>query len=253
MVKNLALIGCALVTFTMVAMDESKEIQKEAVIEKPPIVMLFGPPGSAQGVLAVKLTKTFSIPHVSPANLLVDQVHKSTELGMRARDIINSKRRVTNVLVMMMLEDRLKNIDVKRGVVLDEFPCTVEQVEQMKQIIGDRFRLVPILINVPDSTLLMQEEGRLVCQNCCRVYHRTLSPPEEPMTCDHCISTLTQLEEDTKESITRRLTEWHEKTDPLIAFFKKEHLLTEVNGNRSFNTTLSEIKQAYLDAIASSN
>jgi len=249
MVKNLVFAACALVTFTMVAFDEPHEATKELVIEKPPIVMLIGPPGSGQGVLAVKLSKAFSLPHISPATLLVEQVHQPTETGMKARDFLNSRRHVPDSFIMSLLAIRLKKEDVKHGIILDGIPDSPEQIAQLKEIISDQFKLLAININVADTTLVMQEEGRLICRSCCRVYHTAYSPPEEPMTCDNCMSTLTQLEEDTRESVISRLAEWHQENDTLIDSFKKEHLLVEVNGNHSFATTLQEIKQSYIDSI----
>lgn len=249
MVKNLVFAACALATFVMVAFDETPEAKKELVIEKPPIVMLMGPPGSGQGVLAVKLAKAYALPHISPATLLVEQVHQPTEMGMKARDFLNSRHRVPDSFILTLLAQRLKSEDVKKGCLLDGIPDSKEQIAELQKMVGDKFRLLPISITIADNTLVMQEEGRLVCRSCCRVYHSTFSPPEEPMTCDNCMCLLTQLEEDTRESVMKRLTEWHEENDALINSFRRERLLVEVNGNHSFNTTLNEIKQSYLDAL----
>jgi len=234
-------------TLSLVAIEENSTSETTEVLQKPPMLMVIGAPGSGQGVSAVKLAKSFSLPHISPATLLVEYVSQPTELGYKARDFLDSRRRIPEDFILEMLADRIKQEDTNRGFVLDGIPNTIAQIAPLRKLMGDRFRLLAISICIPDELLIAREEGRLVCLSCGRVYHKLHSPPEEPMTCDNCLCALTQRDDDTEESITKRLQEWHAETDPIIAFFKKENLLVEVNGNCSFDSTLSEIKQTYLD------
>lgn len=210
--------------------------------QKPLVVILFGPPRSGQGVLAVKASQAFAIPHISAANLLYQQMNEGTENGELAREYINCRGSIPDSLLLQMLYERIKQESNTPAFLLDHMPRTHEQAVELKKVLGDQYRFLVISIKVPDEALLLKAEVRLICESCGRVYHKQFSPPEKPNSCDHCGDILIQREDDTPENVKKRLEDYRKSVEPILAFYRADGALVEVNGNCPLESTLDEIK-----------
>ncbi|MDB6081638.1 MAG: adk1 [Chlamydiia bacterium] len=211
---------------------------------KPVVLLLLGPPGSGRSTLAVKLSKTFSIPHLTAASLLQDHIREDTEIGQKVRDYLNSRGYIPDTLILQMLYDYLKHQDKTQGFVLAGIPRTLEQAQELKKALSNQYQFLAMSICVSDEVLLLREEGRLVCQDCGRVYHKLFSPPHEAMKCDQCKKTLIQRDVDTPENLHKKLDEYRKSMEPVLTFYKNEEILREINGNCTFENTFEEVKSA---------
>ena len=251
MKRHIAFFSCSLLLFAQSAFSSAATIeltdtQKPLVdTQKPLVVILFGPPRSGQGVLAVKAAQSLAIPHISAANLLYQQMSEGTEIGQQAREYINCRGSIPDCLILQMLYERIKQENNKPAFLLDHMPRTHEQAIELKKVLGDQYRFLVISIRVPDQTLLLKAEVRLICESCGRVYHMQFSPPEKPNTCDHCGATLIKREDDSPENVKRRLEDYRKSVEPILAFYRTEGALTEVNGNCPLENTLDEIKMLF--------
>ncbi len=211
--------------------------------KKPLILLLFGSSGSGQGVLAVKISKALSIPHISSADLVFAAINEDTDIGMKAKEYLNIKGSIPDQLFMDMLYERIHNSDCKEGFLLNTLPRTAEQAKNLNSALGKDYRIVAISIIVSDETVCQRLANRLICHNCGRVYHKLLSPPKKNLICDYCGNTLSQREDDTSESVKRRLLEYQTAEAPVLEFYKKENLLQEVSGDLTLEEVFDIIMQ----------
>ncbi len=244
MKRHLAIFCCTLFSFTTTPCNVTFSVDPDSH-QKPLILILLGPPRSGEGVLAIKTSQVFSIPYISAANLLHAQMNEGTEIGQQAREYINCRGVIPDSFIMKMLYDRMKFENKSRAVLLDHMPRTTEQAIELKKNLGDQYRFLVISIQVPDETLLLKAEVRLICQCCGRVYHKQFSPPEKANACDQCGATLTQREDDSPENVKKRLEDYRKSVEPILAFYRAEGTLTEVNGDCPLETTFEEIKQLF--------
>lgn len=212
---------------------------------KPLVLILLWPPGSGEGVLTVKVSKAFAIPHINTANLLRDASNEESELWEQARECLNTTGAIPDSLVMQLLYQRIKRPDCQNGFIMDGLPRTLDQTEEMFGALGPRFEILAVSIQIPDEVLLAKAEGRLICETCGRVYHKEQSPPEVPMTCDHCEDLLSQRKNDSLELVQKRLTEYRHSWEPIFRFYREKGLFVEVNGNCPMEQTFQEVKTIF--------
>ena len=208
---------------------------------KPLVLLLFGPSGSGQGVLAVKVSKSLGIPGISSADLVLGAIHDETEAGLKAKEYLNTNGSIPDQLLLDMLYDRIVRSDCKSGFLLNTLPKTLQQAQDLQRKLSKNFRIEAISIQVSESTMCERLANRLICHNCGRVYHKVLSPPKKEMICDYCKLPLAQREDDTEETVKRKLIEYEQAEAPVLDFYKKEGLLQEVNGDLGLEEILDLI------------
>ncbi len=238
-----------LLILTSLADMQASEAQQQQGAQKPCILLLLGPPGSGQGVLAVKIAKAFSLPHISSADLLHEVGEDDLEIKQKAREYLTRTGSIPDALISEMLFERVKRKDSK-GFLLDGLPRTVEQAQELQSKLSDKFHIIAISISVPDNVLIDRNSGRLICSNCGRVYHIQESPPSKADECDLCKSHLKQREDDTQEIVKTRLENYRKRTNPVLSFFQKEGELTEVSGTGPLEITFEEIRSKLKQALA---
>lgn len=209
--------------------------------EKALVIILLGPPGAGKGTQAQELSKKLKIPHISTGDLFRENLSKQTEIGKKAKSFMDAGKLVPDEIVLEMVSMRLKNSDCKGGYILDGFPRTINQAIALDKELDKNSKRLAINIDVKDDLLLKRITGRLVCKSCGAVYHKTLNPPEKPNVCDHCHGELIQRKDDTEPVVKERLKVYHEQTEPLIEYYKKEKIFHEVNGNQDKDKVLSDI------------
>jgi len=227
----------------------AEETQKR---QKSCIFLLLGPPSSGHGVLIVKLARVLHIPHVSPDGLLFKILNETSGMRQKAQEYLTNHQCLPNYFIMEMLEQYLKEStesSESSGCFLDNIPSNIEQAIELTNMLPDNCRLVPIYLAMPDEAVILQEGGRLICKQCGTVYHSVISPPEELMTCDNCLTSLTQREDDTKEVVQKRLKKWHTEIDPILSHFRKEGTLKEIKATGSFDSIFSEIKEYCIEQL----
>ncbi len=187
-------------------------------MELSPVILLLGPPGSGKGTQAAPLCAHLGIPHISTGDLFRSEIKRETPLGLLAQDLINQGRLVPDPLVLQMLEQRIAHPDCAQGFLLDGFPRTLPQAQELTRLLKGRFETLPFSFQVDEEALITRLSGRLTCRNCSRTFHKLFDPPHST-TCDHCDGELFQRPDDHPEVIRKRLEVYHAQTAPLLDYY----------------------------------
>ena len=211
-------------------------------------IVMLGAPGAGKGTQAVNIAKEFDIPHVSTGDIFRANIKNGTELGMKAKEYMDKGALVPDEVTIGMLLSRISEPDCKNGYVLDGFPRTIPQAESLKKALSDKGDALDVAVNidVPDEVIEGRMSGRRSCPKCGASYHVTFTPPKKEGICDLCGAELILRADDKPETVKARLATYHEQTQPLIDFYKKEGILKEVDGTKA----PSEVFKAITEAIA---
>lgn len=183
-------------------------------------IILLGAPGSGKGTQAEKLSKHLKIPHISTGDILRNNPDPKIQA------ILSSGKLVSDEEIIQIVKNRLAQ--EKSGWILDGFPRTVAQAEALKPIVAK-----VLYFQITDEMVKERLTLRRTCSNCGAIYHLKNKPPKTESICDLCKGPLTQRNDDRPEVVTERLKTYHEKTAPLIAYFRKEGSLIEIPSSNS--------------------
>jgi adenylate kinase len=202
-----------------------------------------GPPGAGKGTQAAELVKAFQIPHISTGDMFRAAIKEGTEMGKQAKSYIDKGQLVPDEVTIGIVRDRLGQDDCKKGFILDGFPRTVEQADALTGILRDLgLSLTRVLnINVPASDLIERAVGRRICKKCGATYHTKFNPPKKEGICDECGSELFQRADDNAETMKNRLSVYEASTKPLIDYYKKAGLYTEVDGRQAIDKVTADL------------
>lgn len=212
--------------------------------QKPQVVILLGAPGAGKGTQAVYLRERYGLPHISTGDLFRENLKGNTPIGQKAKGYMEKGALVPDDVVFEMLFDRIAKCDCEKGYILDGFPRTIAQAEKLDASLKGKATITVLEIDVPDSLILNRLTGRLTCEQCGTPFHRTSMPPKCEGICDKCGGKLIQRKDDTEAVINERLKVYHEQTEPLKAYYKKDGRLTTIDGTISKEKTTAEIEKA---------
>lgn len=206
-------------------------------------ILLMGPPGAGKGTQAAELVKAFNIPHISTGDMFRVAIKEGTELGKQAKACIDAGKLVPDELTVGIVRERLLKDDCQKGFILDGFPRTVEQADALNGILKEiGLTLTRVLnINVPASELIERAVGRRICKKCGATYHVKFNPPKQEGICDDCGEALTQRADDTAETMKNRLSVYEASTKPLIDYYQKAGIYTEVDGRQAIDKVTKEL------------
>ena len=208
-------------------------------------LILLGAPGAGKGTVAKMLTAIDGSVQISTGDILRGAVQAGTELGKEADAYMKRGDLVPDSLIMGIMEKRLQEPDCQKGFLLDGFPRTIHQAEELKELLVklDITLDMAVNIDVPRDVILDRLCTRRTCENskCQEIYNVKSNPPKQEDICDKCGSAAIQREDETEEAILHRLQTYNDKTAPLIGFYEKEGLLKTVAGTSS-DVVLQELK-----------
>ena len=214
-------------------------------------LVLLGPPGAGKGTQARMLEKRLNTPQVASGDLLRSAVRSRTALGLQAQRYMDKGALVPDDLVLKFIDERLNKPDATAGFILDGFPRTVEQAETLAGMLkehGDRHLDKVVAIMVPDDEIVKRISGRRTCKNCGAMYHLIYDPPRNHNLCNNCNGELYQRDDDAEDTVRMRLDVYAAATRPLLEYYGRAGLLTQINGiGRP-----EEIQQRILDALGAS-
>ena len=212
-----------------------------------PIVLL-GAPGAGKGTQAKLIAAHYGIPHISTGDILRDNVARGTDLGRKAKRVMERGDLVSDDLVNGMVADRIEQPDCDKGFVLDGFPRTVAQAEWLDRELaarpGDRKPMVVVDVDVSYNQLLQRLTGRRTCPVDGKIYNIYFQPPKNEGVCDACGTQLFQRVDDTEEVISERLKSYERQTLPLEDFYRKQGRLRRVNGEQPVEQVTAEMFRA---------
>jgi adenylate kinase len=200
-------------------------------------LILLGAPGAGKGTVAKLLTEVDGSVQISTGDILRGAVQAGTQLGKQADAFMKAGDLVPDDLIMGIMEARLQEPDCKNGFLLDGFPRTIPQAEALKGLldkIGVKLDMA-VNLDVPRDVILDRLTTRRTCSNadCQAIYNVKSNPPKQEGICDKCGSPVIQRDDETEQAISKRLETYSEKTAPLVSFYEKEGLLTNVNATSS--------------------
>ncbi len=195
-------------------------------------LVLLGPPGAGKGTQARMLGERIHAPQIASGDLLREAVRDSTPLGVKARSYMDKGSLVPDELVLKLINSRLDQPDAKPGWILDGFPRSVPQAEALAGMLQQRGETISkvVAINVPDDELVKRISGRRTCRNCNEMYQVSFDPPAKPGLCNKCGGELYQREDDHEDTVRHRLQVYNNETRPLLDYYGKAGLLSEVDG-----------------------
>lgn len=204
-------------------------------------LILLGAPGAGKGTQAKWISKEYGLPHISTGDILRQNVKEGTELGKEAKKYMDAGKLVPDELIIGMVKDRLAQDDCKNGFILDGFPRTIKQAEELEKITD-----IDAVLNiyVPFEKLIERITGRRSCPKCGAVYHIKYNPPKKEGICDACGTPLIQRDDDKEETVKKRLETYEEQTAPLIDYYEKKGKLITVEGQEEIEDTKRLVNEA---------
>ena len=206
-------------------------------------IIMLGAPGAGKGTQAKMIAEKFNIPHISTGDIFRANIKNGTELGKKAKEFMDKGQLVPDELTVEILLDRVAADDCKNGYVLDGFPRTIPQADVLdKELtkLGDKVDFA-INVDVPDENIVRRMSGRRACLKCGATYHIEHIPPKQDGICDKCGSELVQRDDDKPETVQKRLSVYHEQTQPLIDYYNKKNILKSVDGTKDMQEVFSDI------------
>ena len=210
-------------------------------------IVMLGAPGTGKGTIGKILSKDLNLVHVSTGDIFRDQITKGTKLGKKIQTIIESGALVPDDVVIETVKTRLLEDDVKEGAILDGFPRTVAQAEALRDFLKENkpgAKRVALELDVPDDEIIRRVVNRLICSNksCGAIYNKETKPPKKEGICDICGSELRRRHDDNEETVTKRLAIYHENSNDLIEFYRKNNALYSIYPQK-LEVAVKEIKK----------
>jgi adenylate kinase len=203
-----------------------------------PNIVLLGAPGSGKGTQAGALARALGVIHLATGDLFRENLSQRTPLGLLAKGYMDRGDYVPDDVTVSMVFDRLEQPDATKGAVFDGFPRTLPQAEALDSGLAERKSSISkaIYLVVSDAELVRRLSGRWLCRNCGAPYNQQDNPPRKRGVCDSCGGELYQRDDDKPEVVATRLMVFKEQTLPLIAYYKAQDKLVEVNGEGDIDT-----------------
>ena len=208
-------------------------------------IILLGAPGAGKGTQAKLICEKFDIPHLSTGDIFRMNISTKTLLGVQAKEYIDKGQLVPDALTIQVVKDRLMENDCKRGFLLDGFPRTVFQAQELGKFLKNVNSTldVVLLIDVPKEFIIERNVGRRICSSCGVSYHIKFNPPKELGICSFCGGKLIQRNDDNEETVKERLNVYTNQTHPLIDYYETKHSLSTVDGRDDILTVSKNISR----------
>ena len=212
-------------------------------------IVLLGPPGAGKGTQAKKIASEYGISHISTGEILRKAVQDNTPLGKKASEYLDKGLLVPDEIIESMVKSRLKMQDCERGFLLDGFPRTVYQAEQLDKFLNEENLSIDKVLNIDvDKEVLMTRLiGRRVCRNCGATYHVITMRPEKEGICDICGGELYQRSDDTAATVENRIEVYAAQTMPLIEYYNNLGKIARIDGGAELEDVFGEIVQVLGD------
>lgn len=212
-------------------------------------IILLGPPGAGKGTQSDFLRNQYGLAHLATGDMLREAVAAGTELGKKAKAIMESGGLVSDDIMIGLIRDKLASDACAKGAILDGFPRTTAQAEALDAMLTEEGKRLDhvIELKVDDAALVARISGRYACAKCGAGYHDEFKKPEKEGVCDSCDSTeFTRRKDDNAETVANRLEQFHEMTAPLLPYYGDKGVLRSVDGMADIADVTSQL-QAVID------
>lgn len=202
--------------------------------------VLLGPPGAGKGTQAKLIVEKFGIVHLSTGDMFREAQKSDAKLD----ELLSSGHLVPDEVVIDMVKNRLQEKDVEKGFLLDGFPRTVKQAQELDKMLEIEKKDITgvFSIDIDDEEAVRRISGRRVCE-CGASFNTVLLPPKKDGVCDYCQGRLTQRSDDKEEVVRERLVVYDKQTKPLIDYYRNAGLLVEIDGHRDEKGVFNQISK----------
>lgn len=203
-----------------------------------------GLPGAGKGTQAALIVERFHIPHISTGDMFRRAVTEQTALGLQAKAYMDQGQLVPDEVTIGIVKERLSEADCANGFLLDGFPRTVPQAEALDRTLAELGKKLEhvIHIEVPVDSLISRLTGRRICKSCGATYHLIYNPTKQEGVCDKCGGELYQRDDDTKETVSKRLEVNLAQTEPLLHYYKEKEILQTLDGEQEIEEVFQLIE-----------
>ncbi len=203
-------------------------------------IVMLGNIGVGKGTQGRKISERFNIPYIATGDIFRENIRKETPLGKKVKNILKEGKLVPDEVVNEIVFDKINNLE---GFVLDGFPRTLFQAEQLEKFLKLRNNPLNFVIylTLPEETIVKRLTGRRICPKCGRVYNIYFNPPKNDEVCDFDGERLIQREDDSLEVVKRRIEEFKRNTLPLVDFYRERKILFEIDGDGSVDEVFNRI------------
>jgi adenylate kinase len=204
-------------------------------------LLMLGPPGAGKGTQAERFARTRGIPKISTGDILREAVQAETEIGRRAKAIMDRGELVSDEVMIGIVRDRLEREDARDGFILDGFPRTVAQASALDGIMAGRDPLIVIDIVVPEADLVRRLSTRLICDSC-----GVNAPIGDGAAgvCARCGGKLVQRADDNDAVVRERLKVYHRQTEPLVEYYRTRPTFRSIDGAQAPDRVAADLASA---------
>ena len=212
-------------------------------------VVLLGAPGAGKGTQCKSIIARYGLLHLSSGDILRQQRAEGTELGKKAQGYMDSGALVPDEIIIEMMAKAIEKAPVA-GFILDGFPRTVNQAVELDKALAAKEQQIDVVLNlqIDDSVVINRITGRRSCPKCGAVYHIENLKPKNDNKCDLDGTELVQRPDDTEQVLTNRLETYHQQTEPLVDYYRKNSTVHNFDADRNPNDVLASIFEK-LDAL----
>ncbi len=201
------------------------------------VFIMLGAPGTGKGTVAGILQEKLGIKQVSTGDIFRKNIQEGTKLGKIADTYISKGNLVPDDITIGIVKNRLDDEDVQNGIILDGFPRTVVQAEELDKILAQKGKKVDLVVNLttPEEEIIERIVNRRVCPKCKAIYNLQLNPPKVDGICDKCGSNLIQRDDDNEDTVKLRINNYIKQTSPLVQYYERQGNLYDAVVSKSIN------------------
>jgi adenylate kinase len=209
------------------------------------IIVLIGAPGAGKGTQARMLQDLKGIPQISTGDLFREMKNADTPLAKEVQEIMAAGKLISDELTYQIVQDRTSRDDCRGTYVLDGYPRTAVQAEQLEELAKEQGKEIQAIeVDVPREELMKRLTGRRSCPVCGEIYNIYFKPPKVEGVCDfHPEAQLLHRADDNQESVSTRLSTYDTNTKPLLDYYEKSERLQKINGDRELEEIYADLEK----------
>ncbi|HUL43343.1 MAG TPA: adenylate kinase [Bacteroidota bacterium] len=209
-------------------------------------LILFGPPGVGKGTQAKLLSASMKTPHISTGDMLRESVTRGTELGKKAKAVMDAGQLVSDDIMIGIIREVLGSTKCRGGFILDGFPRTVPQAEALTTVLTDVHVKLDAVLNleIDEAQVIERLSKRVTCRKCGRIYNLGIDHLSDPSKCPNCGGELFQRDDDKPETVRKRLRVYAESTAPVKEYYRKAGLLKDIDASGTVDRVNCDIRKA---------